>query len=83
MYDLLGFEYDKNQVGMFVWAKINDDYDHAEHFSDDLLNDRAVFLTPGSIFGTNGEQYVRISLCADAETLARAKERIGEFVEKK
>jgi aspartate/methionine/tyrosine aminotransferase len=83
MYDLLGFEYDKNQVGMFVWAKINDDYDHAEHFSDDLLNDRAVFITPGSIFGTNGEQYVRISLCADAETLARAKERIGEFVEKK
>jgi aspartate/methionine/tyrosine aminotransferase len=83
MYDLLGFEYDRNQVGMFVWAKINDDYDHAEHFSDDLLNDRAVFITPGSIFGTNGEQYVRISLCADAETLARAKERIGEFVEKK
>jgi aspartate/methionine/tyrosine aminotransferase len=83
MYDLLGFEYDKNQVGMFVWAKINDDYDHAEQFSDDLLNDRAVFITPGSIFGTNGEQYVRISLCADAETLARAKERIGEFVEKK
>lgn len=83
MYDLLGFEYDKNQVGMFVWAKINDDYDHAEHFSDDLLNDRAVFITPGSIFGTNGEQYVRISLCSDAETLVRAKERIGEFVEKK
>ncbi len=80
MYDLLGFEYDRDQVGMFVWAKISGKYRDAEAFSDELLKDQAVFITPGSIFGSNGNRYVRISLCSDAETLQSAKKRIENWL---
>jgi len=80
LFDLLGFEYNKKQVGMFVWAKINKSYENAEQFSDRLLDQKAVFITPGSIFGSNGRQYVRISLCSNIETLKEAYERVAEFV---
>ncbi len=79
IFDKLGFEYDKNQVGMFVWAKITDNYKDAETFSDELLKNAAVFITPGSIFGSNGKKYVRISLCSDLETLEKSRQRIIEF----
>jgi aspartate/methionine/tyrosine aminotransferase len=80
LFDLLGFEYNIKQVGMFVWAKINKSYENAEQFSDRLLDQKAVFITPGSIFGSNGRQYVRISLCSNIETLTEAYERVAEFV---
>ncbi len=79
IFDKLRFEYDKNQVGMFVWAKITDNYKDAETFSDELLKNAAVFITPGSIFGSNGKKYVRISLCSDLETLEKSRQRIIEF----
>ncbi len=78
--DILGFNYDKNQTGMFVWAEINGNYPDAESFSDKLLINKGVFITPGIIFGSNGKKFVRISLCTENERLKEAKERINEFV---
>ncbi len=81
IYDILKFDYNKDQVGMFVWAKIFPKFKNAEQFSDMLLKD-GVFITPGSIFGSNGERYVRISLCSNVKTLATARNIISQFVEK-
>jgi aspartate/methionine/tyrosine aminotransferase len=79
MLDILSFTYNTEQVGMFVWAKISDTYTSAEEFTDELLNNSGVFITPGSIFGNNGDLYVRLSLCADIEVLTAAKEIITRF----
>ena len=78
---VLDFEYEENQVGMFVWAKISDKYRSAEEFTDELLKQLGVFITPGSIFGSNGDKYIRISLCSEVEKLSRTKEIISQFVE--
>lgn len=80
--DILKFDYQKEQVGMFVWAKIFDKFNNAEQFSDELLKQEGVFITPGSIFGSNGERYIRISLCSNVETLAEARNKISQFVER-
>jgi len=76
LFDLLGLEYDTEQTGMFVWARIPSNYDHTFEFCDKILYDANVFITPGAIFGTNGEKYARISLCSSSETLNKATERI-------
>jgi aspartate/methionine/tyrosine aminotransferase len=82
IFDKLGFEYDSNQVGMFVWAKISNEYDNAVEFSDLLLKEEAVFITPGTIFGSNGQKYVRVSLCSDVNTLKKSLKRINRFLMK-
>lgn len=64
--------FNPQQQGMFVWAKIPDHYDDCYALSDELLYERHVFLTPGGIFGSNGNRYVRISLCSDVATLQTA-----------
>ncbi len=74
--DILNCTYDANQVGLFVWGKISSVYSNAEQLADKILQEAHVFITPGSIFGKNGEQYIRISLCSDEETLLRAKQKI-------
>lgn len=74
--DTLQCTYDKHQVGMFVWAKIPPHYTDAKALADEVLYQKNVFITPGNIFGTNGERYIRISLCANREQLQTAKERI-------
>ncbi len=76
LFDLLGAEYDKSQVGMFVWAKIPKEYENAIEFSDFFLEKTRVFLTPGTIFGSNGNKFARISLCSSEETINQAIERI-------
>ncbi len=76
LFDLLGAKYDRSQVGMFVWAKIPEKYSNAIEFSDYYLHKAKVFLTPGSIFGSNGNQYGRISLCSTEETIQSAIKRI-------
>lgn len=73
--DFLGCSYSKEQVGLFVWAKIPDNRKTGE-FVDKLLYEAGVFLTPGFIFGTEGEQFIRISLCAAEETFERALQLI-------
>ena len=80
--DNMKFEYDKNQVGMFVWAKIFPKFKNAEQFSDVLLKQEAMFITPGSIFGSNGDRYIRISLCSDVKTLTEARNKISQFVDR-
>ncbi len=68
--------YDKRQSGLFVWAKIPQDYDNSSNFSNKYLYESSVFIAPGFIFGTNGEGFARISLCCNIETLNEALNRI-------
>ncbi|MBQ8592772.1 MAG: aminotransferase class I/II-fold pyridoxal phosphate-dependent enzyme [Bacteroidaceae bacterium] len=72
----LGCTYDPSQVGMFLWGKIPDHYTDVEQLTERVLHEARVFITPGFIFGSNGERYIRISLCAKKEKLAEALERI-------
>ena len=72
----LGCTYDERQVGMFLWGKIPDSATGSEAIADKVLYEANVFLTPGFIFGSNGERYIRISLCCKNETLKEALERI-------
>ena len=72
----LGCQYDANQVGMFLWGRIPDHYANAEQLTERILHEARVFITPGFIFGTRGERYIRISLCAKQEKMQEALERI-------
>ena len=74
--DLLPCIYDKNQVGMFLWAKINTEYKDAYALSDAVLQKANVFITPGGIFGAAGNNYIRISLCSNIEKLEESIKRI-------
>jgi len=72
--DRLELVYDNNQVGMFVWAKLPD-HQKSEDYIDKLLNEKHLFVTPGTIFGSNGEGYIRFSLCVEAEKIKEALNR--------
>ncbi len=78
--DMLRCRYDKAQVGLFVWGKIPDDITDCESFIEEILMKVFVFLTPGFIFGKNGERFIRISLCATEEKLYEAKRRITNYL---
>lgn len=82
LMDALDCSYDPNQVGMFVWAKIPDGYPDGYALADAVLQQAHVFVTPGGIFGSQGDQYIRISLCADRELFAEALRRIQAFSKK-
>jgi aspartate/methionine/tyrosine aminotransferase len=79
LFDLLACRYDKEQTGLFVWAKIPDAYKDCYSLSDLYLYKSGVFITPGAIFGTNGERFVRISLCSRQEMLEEAINRINKL----
>ena len=79
IFDQLGVEYDRTSTGMFLWGKVGTS--SGEALSDRILYDAGVFITPGFIFGKNGEDYVRISLCATPETLKNAAERISKITD--
>ena len=74
--EALDCQYDPEQVGMFLWGRIPDSYPQVEDLTEKVLHEARVFLTPGFIFGTNGERYIRISLCAKEEQLTEALRRI-------
>ncbi|HEX4876068.1 MAG TPA: aminotransferase class I/II-fold pyridoxal phosphate-dependent enzyme [Chitinophagaceae bacterium] len=76
LLDLLGCTYAKEQAGMFVWARIPSAYANGYQLSDELMLNAGVFITPGGIFGSAGEKYIRISLCNKEEKLGEAKQRI-------
>jgi aspartate/methionine/tyrosine aminotransferase len=76
MMDLLDCQYDVNQSGMFVWAKIPAKYSNCYQLSDEILDKTAVFITPGGIFGTAGDSYIRTSLCAEVTVFEEAIIRI-------
>ncbi len=75
----LGCYFDPKQRGLFLWGRIPDNVESSEKLADRVLYDARVFITPGFIFGSNGERYVRISLCATEENMQRALERIKEM----
>jgi aspartate/methionine/tyrosine aminotransferase len=74
--DVLGCTYDPNQVGMFLWGKIPDSIQNVEDLTERVLHEARVFITPGFIFGSNGERYIRISLCAKEEKIKEALQRV-------
>ncbi len=76
----LGCSFDKDQVGMFLWGKIPSKYESSAELADRVLYDARVFITPGFIFGSNGEKYVRISLCSKEDKLQNALDRIKENI---
>ena len=78
--DVLGCQYDKNQVGMFLWGKIPDSIQNVEDLTEKVLHEARVFITPGFIFGSNGERYIRISLCAKEDKIQAAFQRISAIV---
>ena len=78
IFDMLGVTYDRNSSGMFLWGKVPmSDNSAGQRLSDKILYEAGVFITPGFIFGKNGEEYVRISLCSKPQVLKRAAERIA------
>ena len=79
---LLGFEFDTKQVGLFLWAKPKDTQliSDIPAFVDKLLYETSVFFTPGEIFGSKGQGYMRASLCVSKEQCQEALERIKRWV---
>ena len=71
----LGCEVYKEGVGLFVWAKLPEGIDSAEKFIDEILYEKHIFITPGTIFGSNGEGYIRFSLCVKEEKVQEAIDR--------
>lgn len=76
LVDKLGCSYDRNAVGMFVWTKLPSGSASSEDFVDQVLYDKNIFIAPGTIFGNNGEGYIRFSLCVKEEKI---KEAIARF----
>ncbi len=78
--DLLGCTYDKRQVGLFVWGKLPGEVEGSESFTNELLYHARVFITPGFIFGSKGERFVRISLGASVDKMMEAHRRIEAYL---
>jgi len=79
MLHTLGCSFDPAQVGMFLWARIPESVANGEAFSEWILNEAHVFAAPGFIFGSNGERYIRFSLCAPTSQIQQALERIQKL----
>lgn len=75
--DKLNCTYQKESAGLFVWAKLPNNQKGNE-FTDELLYTKGIFITPGSVFGSAGEQYIRISLCASEEVLNQVINRLNK-----
>ena len=78
--DTIGCSYDPQQAGLFVWGRLPEGDGDCYQFSDKILYNCGVFLTPGGIFGSEGLQYIRISLCATEETLQRSIDKIKQVL---
>jgi aspartate/methionine/tyrosine aminotransferase len=78
--DTLGCTYDPQQVGMFLWGKIPSIHNNVEDLTERVLHEARVFITPGFIFGSNGERYIRISLCAKEDKIEEALHRIKDII---
>ena len=72
----LGCEFDIEQSGLFLWGRIPEHYETCETLTEPILQNARVFITPGFIFGKNGERFIRISLCAPVEKMQEALSRI-------
>ena len=72
----LNTSFDKNISGLFVWAKLNEDVKSSEKFIDNILYKHKIFITPGSIFGSNGDRFIRLSLCVEEKIIEEAINRL-------
>jgi aspartate/methionine/tyrosine aminotransferase len=68
-------EFDKNSKGLFVWAKLPLGIKSSEKFIDQILKDKRIFIAPGTIFGSEGEGYIRFSLCIEESKIIEAIKR--------
>ncbi|WP_445747598.1 pyridoxal phosphate-dependent aminotransferase [Polaribacter sp.] len=73
--DKLECTYQKNSTGLFVWAKIQEGK-KSEEVTDAILYDKDIFITPGTVFGSQGEGFIRFSLCVSSEVIKEAIARI-------
>ena len=73
---LLGCEFDKESKGLFIWAKLPSKIKSSENFIDQILKDKKIFIAPGTIFGSNGEGYIRFSLCIEESKIIEAIKRL-------
>jgi aspartate/methionine/tyrosine aminotransferase len=76
LLSVLDCKYDRHQAGLFVWAEVPDKYRNGYELSDEVLYHANVFITPGGIFGSAGEGFVRVSVCATVEKIDEAITRI-------
>lgn len=76
LLDLIGATYSKDQVGMFVWARVPAGFNNGYEVSDKILYQAAVFITPGGIFGMGGDNFIRVSLCSTEEKFNESIARI-------
>lgn len=74
--EAMGCTFSRDNSGMFVWAKLPDGYNSSEHFIDQLLHEKHIFLAPGTIFGSAGQGYIRFSLCIDKNQIEVALNRL-------
>ncbi len=74
----LGCHYDPQQRGLFLWGRIPDGEAGSEAFAQRVLERARVFVVPGFIFGSNGDRYIRISLCASEQLIDQATQRVVE-----
>lgn len=81
LLDRLGVGYETGGAGMFVWAKLPESVPDAVSFVDQLLYSRGIFVAPGSIFGKNGDRYIRVSVCAPEEKIQKAIDRVLTIAE--
>ncbi len=77
--EALGCTFDPSQTGLFLWGRIKDEKVSSVDLADRVLRDAHVFITPGFIFGSNGDRYIRISLCAPVDKLTEALNRINKL----
>jgi len=75
--DVLGCTYDREAAGMFIWAKLPEGSLDAEAFIDDILIEKSIFITPGTIFGSQGAGYIRFSLCVSEDKIREAISRFN------
>ena len=72
----LGSEYSEEQSGMFLWSKLPEGWSSSTDYSDMLLDRYRIFITPGSVFGSNGRRFIRTSLCVPESEFERAMKRL-------
>jgi aspartate/methionine/tyrosine aminotransferase len=79
LLDHLKCTYSQDQSGLFVWARIPATEESGRELSERILHKNRIFITPGFIFGPQGERYIRVSLCQPAEIIQEAVDRIAEI----
>jgi aspartate/methionine/tyrosine aminotransferase len=82
LLNLLECSYSTEQAGMFLWARIPGEYKDAFELSDEVLYESRIFITPGGIFGSEGEQFLRVSLCSPEEKFETSIERIKKTLKR-